>query len=392
MKARAAAALLLAAGTAAGQGRSFEATAGEPRSLAVYPEQVIALRFSHARHLESGAACQACHQDVSASDSAASRRIPGEERCAACHDVEGARAGRPAGPPSACRDCHPGFDVSVDRAPRPSSFPRPGLHFSHARHLARGAGCAVCHGDLSRVELATRAQLPRMATCLTCHDGREASASCATCHPGPRRARGGQIETQLPAGVLRPGPGDPFGLDHGPRFERAHGSLALRERERCAACHAQSFCLRCHDWGTRPQEIHPGDYISLHPVAARQGDGRCDACHRRQSFCAACHERTGVGSEAAAAFRDPSARVHPPGWMTLGPGHHGVQAARAIGTCASCHREEQCAACHAPSTLGARTHPPGFAGRCREMIRRSDRACAKCHVLSDPGDAAGRCR
>ncbi|HEY7726102.1 MAG TPA: cytochrome C, partial [Anaeromyxobacteraceae bacterium] len=165
-----------------------------------------------------------------------------------------------------------------------------------------------------------------------------------------------------------------------------------REREACAACHAESFCLRCHDGATRPQEVHPNDFISLHPVAARQAEARCDACHRRQSFCAGCHERTGVGSEAAAAFRDPTARVHPPAWLNPGAGHHGIHAARGIGACASCHREEQCAACHAATTLARRTHPPGFAERCRDMIRRSDRACAKCHVLSDPGDAAARCR
>jgi c(7)-type cytochrome triheme protein len=366
--------------------------AGYPRSLAVYPAQEIALRFSHARHMKAGARCETCHADVAGSDSAAERRLPAEPRCAACHDVEGARAGKAVDPPSACRDCHPGFDFTLQGAPRPSSFPRPALHFSHARHLARGAGCAACHGDLTQVDVATRAQLPRMATCLACHDGKQASAACATCHPGPRRARGARIETQLPGGTLRPGRGDPFGLDHGPRFERAHGSLALREREACAACHAESFCLRCHDGATRPQDVHPNDFISLHPVAARQPEARCDACHRRQSFCAACHERTGVGSEAGGAFRDPSARVHPPAWMVPGPGHHGVQAARGIGSCASCHREEQCAACHAPTTLARRTHPTGFAERCRDMIRRSDRACAKCHVLSDPGDAAARCR
>jgi hypothetical protein len=240
------------------------------------------------------------------------------------------------------------------------------------------------------VGLATRAQLPRMATCLGCHDGRRAPGACATCHPASLRARGAPLETRFASGVLEPGPGNPFGLDHVPRFERFHAGIAARQRDQCLACHTEPSCQRCHDGAARPQSIHPGDWISTHMVPARQGADRCDACHRRQTFCIACHERTGVGSNAAAPFYDPAiAKVHPPGWMAPGPAFHGVQAARDIGSCVSCHREEHCVQCHSTSTLGARVHPPGFAGRCREMTRKNDRACARCHV---PGDQAERCR
>jgi hypothetical protein len=382
-----AAALASAALSALAQGRPPPLTAGEPRSAAVFPEQEIALRFSHAQHLAKGVKCQQCHNQVSESDLAADRNIPTQRRCEACHEVEAARGGQVVDPPSACADCHPGFDWTVHAAPRPSRFPPPALHFSHKRHLLRGAACADCHGDLARVELATRAQLPRMASCLVCHDGVKASMACATCHLGSARgAKGAPLDTALPGGLLRPGPGNPFGLDHGPRFERAHAQLAARQRDQCLACHTESSCLKCHDGATRPQSVHPGDFLSTHMVPARQDQPRCDACHRRQSFCVACHERTGVGANAP-AFQDPGARVHPAGWMVPGPGHHGLQAARGIGACASCHREEQCLQCHA--TGGVKPHPPGFASGCAQMLKKNDRACVKCH---DPATLAALCR
>jgi hypothetical protein len=354
--------------------------------------------MSHARHLAKGVACERCHDRIARSELASDRNVPAQARCEACHRIEEARAGRRVDPPSACQDCHPGFDWTVHRAPRPSRFPAPNLHFSHARHLARGAGCAGCHGELSAVDLATREQLPRMATCLDCHDGREAPATCATCHPASKAARGAPIETRFPSGTLLPGPGNPLGLGHGPRFERAHAQLAARQREQCLACHAESSCLRCHDGAVRPQVVHPGDFVTTHMVPARQDEARCAACHRRQSFCVACHERTGVGPEAPAGFRDPGAQVHPAGWLTPGPQHHGVQAARNVGACASCHREEGCARCHAsaagapPGGQHANPHPPGFSSSCRDLVRKNDRACAKCHDLSRADDAAARCR
>jgi hypothetical protein len=358
-----------------------------PRSPAIFPEQEIALRFSHAQHLRKGVKCAQCHNQIARSELASDRNIPGQGRCEACHEIEEAKAGKKVDPPSACQDCHPGFDWTVHRAPRPSRFPAPHLTFSHARHLDRGAQCSDCHGDMVAVDLATRDQLPRMATCLGCHDGARAPSACATCHVGTSGAKGAPLQTRFPSGVLRPGPENPLGLDHGPRFERAHAQLAARQRDQCMACHTESSCMKCHDGATRPQAVHPGDFISTHMVAARQDDPRCDSCHRRQSFCVACHERTGVGFDAKPAFRDPTAKVHPSGWLTPGPQHHGVQAARNIGACASCHREETCVGCHA--TGGVRPHPPGFASRCAEMLRKNDRACAKCHDLAT---LAGQCR
>jgi len=398
-----AAAVALGAALAAAQGRPPAATAGEPRSRAVYPDQRIALRFSHAQHLRiRGVRCVQCHAGAGRSESVQDRLIPAQARCEACHDIEAASAGKPTDPPSSCEACHPGFDATVHRAPEASSFPRANLVFSHARHLARlhggdapaatNADCESCHGPMAAVETATRDQLPRMATCLQCHDGRTATQACATCHLAAPAGKGGLVMTELGSGTLRPAAGNPLGLDHGPRFERAHALVALAQRRQCAACHAERYCLACHDGTTKPQAVHPNDFVSIHPVAARQDSPRCDACHRRQTFCIACHERVGVGANAPGLV-DPrlSGRFHPPGWVTLkSPTHHAIQAARNIGQCASCHREDQCMQCHASASALLKPHPSDFKLHCRTMAQKNSRACEKCHA--DLAGAVARCQ
>ena len=41
-------------------------------------------------------------------------------------------------------------------------------------------------------------------------------------------------------------------------------------------------------------EFHAGDYLATHAVEARRGTPDCSACHRAESFCVACHERSGL--------------------------------------------------------------------------------------------------
>ncbi len=377
-----------------------------PRSLAVYPAQRIPLAFDHRRHLAIDARCELCHDAARRSASSLDVNLPHHPECAGCHEIEKAKNLKPGDPPleppADCLTCHPGFDATVAKAPLAVDLPGPNLRFPHDKHVARGIGCGACHPGMAEVGLATRDQLPRMETCLACHDGTQASSACSTCHPA--RARGAPLTVEFPntREKLRPAAGDPFGLDHGVRFDRNHGARARMEQDRCAACHAQSECLACHDGTARSLTVHPNDYAVAHPVQARQDSVRCDACHRRQTFCIACHERAGLGRDADPAFRAKGLRVHPDFdvWVrTRGPQHHAVAASRDIGACASCHREDTCMSCHSatrvdpawdPAVTGFSPHPPGFKDGCRALAARNSRVCAKCHAAAE--NVAARCR
>ena len=382
--------LLAALSLLVGGGLAWAATARE-RSLAIYPPQRIPLRFDHQQHLAAGAECASCHDSVRGSLRVQDRNLPGHEECGTCHDLDAAQKGEKTDPPSACNTCHPGFDATVRLEPAKLEVPPANLHFNHQVHVKKNVDCAVCHGAMENVQLATRQQLPKMATCLKCHDGTAASKECGTCHLAQPS---GRLQLTFPSGVLRPMQGDPLGLDHGPRYEFTHGSRASVDRGTCMSCHAESYCQTCHDSLQKPLSVHPNDFITLHPIQARQDSTRCSSCHRTQSFCAACHERSGVGQSADRSLRARNVKVHPDynAWVEVpGPQHHGVAASRDMQSCVSCHREESCMTCH--SAKGGRQvnpHPSGFAASCKRVAGANDRACLKCHTESDLGQKGCR--
>jgi hypothetical protein len=365
----------------AAAGVAWAATARE-RSLAVYPAQNIPLRFDHALHLEAGADCASCHDSVRKSESPKDRNLPGHEECETCHDIAAAQKGEKTDPPASCATCHPGFDATVRKEPAKLDLPHGNLHFSHKLHVDKKVECTTCHGDMTKVNLATRQQLPKMATCFECHDGHVVTNDCKACH---LKQASGRLQLTFSSGILRPMQGNPLGMDHGPRFEFNHGTRAAVARQTCMECHADSYCQQCHDSLQKPLSVHPNDFITLHPLQARTDASRCESCHRAQSFCAACHERVGVGMDADPSLRPRNAKVHPDyaTWVeVLGPQHHGIVASRDIRQCVACHREESCTSCHSERSERRQVnpHPNGFKDACKRLAAANDRACRKCHT------------
>jgi len=73
-----------------------------------------------------------------------------------------------------------------------------------------------------------------------------------------------------------------------------------------------------------------------------------------------------------------------PGQFGPGPNLHAREARRSITGCASCHREDECLACHSaqPGAPHASPHPPGWRGsaRCNALDRGNRRVCLRCHI------------
>ena len=204
--------------------------------------------------------------------------------------------------------------------------------------------------------LATRADLPKMALCLGCHDGKQTTNRCGACHitepDGRLRTNLASAATAatglaagtaplVPSGVLR-------GFDeHGPTFARDH-ALAGRDERYCLTCHKRSECVDCHGGTVRPFDIHPSDYVSLHGNDARRNTPDCSSCHRTQNFCISCHQRAGVAADATGGQPGVQAHnpfgtgtqlksFHPPGWVgdSGAPSGHAQQARRNIRSCVS---------------------------------------------------------
>jgi len=351
-------------------------------SPVVYPEQRLPLTFSHRLHLARGATCATCHPAATTSRSAVDNLIPTEAACRACHPIDRAEPQRSVAgaPPAACTTCHPGW--SPDRPVARVYLTPPPLKFDHSAHVK--TPCASCHGDMTTVDLATTRQLPTMASCLACHTSGSQERRCGDCHV---RKLGGLLETKFPHGELVPRASG-LGDAHGPRFSSDHAQEARQVGATCTACHDQSECVDCHQGVVRPLGFHPGNYLLTHAVEARRGTPDCSACHRTQSFCVACHERSGITTRIPGAFdaSQPGGAFHPPGWATagVGPNRHAIEARRNLTSCSSCHREEDCLTCHSnqPGSLGASPHPPGWRGsaRCRALDRGNRRMCLRCHI------------
>jgi Cytochrome c7 and related cytochrome c len=352
-------------------------------SPVVYPMQRLPLIFSHAKHLARGVACAACHPTAATSQSAVDNLIPTEIECRGCHAIDRAVPAKVATPVAACTGCHPGWrpDRPVERV----YLTPPPLKFAHAAHAQ--AACESCHTGLRELDLATTRQLPTMTSCLRCHTSGTDERHCADCH----LARlGGLIQTQFEHGQLVPGR-DGLGDQHGPGFAQDHKREARQIGATCTACHDRSECVACHQGVVKPMDFHPGDYVHTHAIDARRGRPDCSACHRAESFCVACHERAGLGTRADSQFdpRDPSKLFHPAGWASpgIGPNLHAREARRNVTACASCHREEDCLACHSaePGGVRASPHPPSWRGsaRCRALDRGNRRMCLRCHITQD---------
>ncbi|MFN0252595.1 MAG: cytochrome c3 family protein [Kofleriaceae bacterium] len=352
---------------------------GTAWSPIVYPEQRLPLIFSHRTHLAKGATCVMCHPAAMTSRSAVDNLIPTEMECRACHPIDRADPEKVvAGAPTAkCVACHPGWTPNGAVA-RVYLTPTP-LKFDHAAHTK--TPCTQCHGDMTKVDLATTRQLPTMASCLTCHTNGAQERHCSDCHV---TKPGGAIQTEFPHGTLIPrntGMGDAHAIG----FAKNHAQEARQIGATCTACHDRSECVACHQGVTKPLEFHAGNYLLTHAVEAKRGTPDCSACHRAQSFCVACHERSGLSPRVSHELSSPSQprMFHPANFDT----RHGPEARRNITSCASCHREDDCMKCHSNQmgSMRASPHPPNWrnSARCEALDRGNRRACLRCHVTRD---------
>lgn len=377
------ASMIVIASIASASAQPSDPVRGPAWSPVVYPLQRLPLVFSHAKHLARGAACGTCHPRALASQSAVDNLLPTEVQCRTCHAIDRSDPEKPSTPVAACVGCHPGWQR--DRVVERTYITPPPLKFAHAEHT--GISCDGCHPDVRAVDLATTRQLPTMALCLTCHQNGGQERQCAKCHLA---TLGGLLETQFAHGRLVPS-GSASGEAHEPGFGTDHKRPAREIGATCTACHDRSECVACHQGVIKPMEFHPGNYLLTHAVEARRGNPDCSACHRAESYCVGCHERSGLGTRGDRGFDSSrtEAQFHPAGWAASGMGAnaHGREAQRNIAACASCHREEDCVRCHSAEVGALRIspHPANWRGsvRCRALDRGNRRMCLRCHIAAD---------
>ena len=369
------------------------AAAGRQRSalsLAPAQERGKLIHFSHEKHLlEVEAKCVDCHGQVEQSTQAADNHLGTMASCYACHD-QGT---------TECAFCHkePGPKFTAFAAAERE------LTFDHAQHTQLGIECATCHRNMDQVDLAGPDQMPKMADCMSCHDGVKAANECAVCH------------THLTE--LRP-------ASHTSEWLHRHNAEVRVEEKNCAACHGASDCQECHEGailvGTleKPADhfatfgptsdpnasqwlilkrVHQLDYRYNHGLDARGKTQDCQACHEPATFCVDCHRPGGGVNLFKPQWHGGADWGAVAGGVGTGGGRHADLARRDLENCAACHdvqgEDPTCLACHMDRQPGLgndpRTHEPGFMrnvqGPWHHDVHETCYACHQPSASNTPG-------
>lgn len=118
------------------------------------------VQFTHEHHVAGlGIDCRYCHWSVETSSFAG---IPPTKVCMGCHTqlwseeeiLEPIRTSWSSGVPIKWRRVHNLADFA---------------YFNHAIHIAKGIGCAECHGRVDQMPLMYQASTLHMRWCLECH-------------------------------------------------------------------------------------------------------------------------------------------------------------------------------------------------------------------------------
>ncbi len=123
-----------------------------------YVDQPI--QFSHAHHVGGmGIDCRYCHTTVEKSTFA---NIPPTKTCMNCHSQVWNQAPILEPVRASFRDNTPLEWTRVHDLP---DF----VYFSHQIHVAKGVGCATCHGPVDKMPLMLQHASLQMEWCLECH-------------------------------------------------------------------------------------------------------------------------------------------------------------------------------------------------------------------------------
>jgi hypothetical protein len=122
--------------------------------------------FSHAHHVGGlGIDCRFCHTSVTTSTNAG---MPPTYTCMTCHSQVWTNAAMLA---PVRESLALGQPIPWRRVYDVPDY----MFFDHSIHIAKGVGCAECHGEINRMALTFKASDMDMTFCIDCHN-----------NPGPR--------------------------------------------------------------------------------------------------------------------------------------------------------------------------------------------------------------
>ncbi|MBI5504387.1 MAG: cytochrome c3 family protein [Deltaproteobacteria bacterium] len=131
-----------------------------PFNTGAYMAHAQPVPFSHKHHNgELGIDCRYCHTSV---EESAFAGIPPTQTCMNCHSQIWTEAPMLEPVRASLRT---GQSLEWTRVHDLPDF----VYFNHSIHIAKGIGCASCHGDVTRMNLTWSVAPLTMGWCLDCH-------------------------------------------------------------------------------------------------------------------------------------------------------------------------------------------------------------------------------
>ena len=125
-----------------------------------YLEREQPVQFSHKHHVgDDGVDCRYCHTTV---ETSASAGLPPTQTCMNCHNQLFADSDYLEPIRASFRENKP---IKWQRVHNLPDF----TYFNHSIHVAKGVGCASCHGDVANMPSIFQEKTLQMEWCLSCH-------------------------------------------------------------------------------------------------------------------------------------------------------------------------------------------------------------------------------
>ena len=168
-----------------------------------------------------------------------------------------------------------------------------------------------------------------------------------------------------------------------------HRALAGKAGSNCIDCHTQSYCNDCHTGGGADAELnrntfkqnylpknHRSDFISIHPLKAKDNPQTCLRCHN-QKYCTDCHSRFPKGSlriKSHNPLGGGAQQYVASNWRS----DHTEEVRSNLQSCQVCHPEgDVCIKCHSSGKV--RPHPRNWkSGNFKD--KSGGKVCLKCHM------------
>ncbi|MHC4601449.1 MAG: cytochrome c3 family protein [Planctomycetota bacterium] len=323
--------------------------------------------FTHQLHTDPDGEDMACDECHAGGEKAPEAGMPALEVCTDCHEEPEQASERER---DAFRELNARVAAKKPLWGKPEELSD--LKFDHGLHAGityllpsgqkKPLECDDCHEDAGSSEITPLETTPPMELCTDCHAlGKTAVKAgdkpipgvilndCSVCHETYRR----DVEPEDHRGLWR--------VTHG---EEIAFGFEAEEAKRCAYCHEETYCVRCH------QEEKPRNHNNLfrlytHGIDATLNRERCSTCHR-EDFCIRCH-------------RDTRPLTHSTATWAMGTYRH----------CTECHypiEMNRCYVCH-------KTTRHAFAPLYPRDSSHTGSCLMSCHSRQhpDPGEACTLC-